>query len=596
MKKKATNALLLSFIAVVAASLSFQFKTSPVRAQDEETTSMPKGWGVKTLDDAGENPVVSPYLSCSAYKDSAKGNSLKLSRRVSSYQLYAMSSYFQASANTSYKVEFSYRTECLDDDENVLVVTILEKLSDGSILSGEVAREKGRQSVWAEASGYYTTSENCESLMVEVSALGYGDFYVADMTLKGRPSPLTSLMNFALIEGDENASFYSELKANALTDDCYSGERALTLSNQGLKMKLGFLPVGTYELKFKYKHAAEAGSRGSVRLDNVSMSGTRLWYGDAVSSNGTNGSWAEYTYKFQKSESVSCDIQWFQLYFYGTYTIDDLGIYDSNGYNYVPDGSFEGYDLPDITLQGNVGLAMNSDGSLNYAGCYTTFLKNAASKITFSASAFNVKDGEAYTLSYSTRNGHGSGFGGVTYGETTLVSSVSITEDWQTQTATFTAAEGASMTFSLGDGWGERVGYLKDISIKDSEGKECLISNPKIHVTDDSQIGDNVFPYGQFDYTFPSEDSSSSYSEDSYSQESRSETSSSPSSQSSTASSESKSSSSSSSSSEDASSSSSGFSDSLSKAMLGVGIGLTALATGGLIASVIMLVKGKKHE
>lgn len=592
MQKKATNALLLSFIALGAASFSLQLKANALFAQ-EETTSMPTGWAIKTLDEEGKNPVVTPYLSGSAYRDSTKGNSLKLSRRVSSYKLCAESSYFQVSTNTSYKIEFSYRTECLDDDENVFVVTVFEKLSDGSILSGEVARKKGRQSVWADGSGYYATSENCESLMVEVCALGYGDFYVTDMTLKGRPSPITSLMNFALIEGNENSESYSELKASDLTDDCYAGEKALALSNQGVKMKLGFLPVGTYELRFKYKHAAEAGSKGSVRLDNVSMSGTRVWYADEVSGNTTNGSWADYAYKFQKSASVSCDISWFQLYFYGTYMIDDLGIYDSKGYNYVPDGSFEGYDLPDIALQGNVGLAMNSDGSLNYAGCFTTYLKNAAPKVTLGPSALNVKEGETYTLSYETRNGYGSGFGGVTYGETALVSSAPNSEDWQSQTATFTGVKDASMTFSLGEGWGERLGYLKGISIKDDEGKECLISSPKIHVTDDSEIGDNVFPYGQFDCDFPSEDSSISYSEDSYPGESRSE---SPLSSESRASSSEAQSSSASSSSSAPSSSPEGSDDSLPKAMLGVGIGLTVLAAGGLTASLIMLIKGKRHE
>ncbi len=587
MRNKGLSLLLLSF-TTLSIGLSLSDGLASVKAVADETSSLPEGWSVETLDDSGTNPVTSAYLTASAYNDSVKGNSLKLSRRVSAYQLLATSDYFTASADTYYKMEFSFRTECLNDDENVFAVTVLEKLADGSILSSEVSRLTGRHSVWEATSGYYSTSEDCQSLAVRVSASGYGDFFVTDMTLKGRPSPAMSLMNFAMTDVEDDRTSCTRLKPSGLTDDCYAGEKALKLSDNGFFMKLGFLPVGFYNLKFKYKHSAEAGSFGRIRLDNVSVDGTRLYYADGVPSNDTNGEWAEYKYRFQKSATVSCDISWMEMFFYGTYIIDELGIYDSEGYNYIPDGSFEGYDLPGISLEGNVGIAKNGDGSLNYAGCYGTFNGNASPKIVYDATTMNLEAGQTYTLSYECRNGYGSNFGSATYGTSKLVNSVANKETWTSTSVDFVAIEGASLSFSLGDGWGERLGYLKDISVKDSAGNECLVSYPKEHVTDESEIGENIFPYGKFDYTFPDPDPSSSSSEDSYSGETRSEEESSSSIWSS-----SQGDSSSPSSQKDGSSDSS--TDAMVNATLTISIVLAVLAAGGLITSIALLIKGKKH-
>ncbi len=588
MRNKRLSVLLLSF-TVLSIGLSLSSGLFSVNAVAEETSSLPDGWSVETLDDSGTNPVTSAYLSAFAYNDSVKGNSLKLSRRISAYQLLATSDYFAASVDTYYKVEFSFRTECLNDDENVFVVTVLEELTDGSILSSEVSRLNGRHSAWEGISGYYSTSENCQSLAVRVSALGFGDFFVTDMTLKGRPSPFMSLMDFAMADVETSPSSYTRLKPSGLTDDCYAGEKALKLSGNGFFMKLGFLPVGVYNLKFKYKHSAETGSFGRIRLDNVSMDGTRLYYADNVSSNDTNGEWTEYTYRFQKSASVACDISWMEMFFYGTYIIDELGIYDSEGFNYIPDGSFEGFDLSGITLQGNVGIAKNADGSLNYAGCYETYNENATPKIIYDAAAMNLEAGQTYTLSYECRNGYGSNFGSATYGESKLVASVANNETWTNTSVDFVAVEGASLSFLLGDGWGSRLGYLKDVSIKDSAGNECLLSYPREHVTDESEIGDNIFPYGEFAYVFPNPDPSSSSSEDSYSGETRSEEEN-PSSIWSSSNGDS-----SSQSNQKDDSDKGDTTDSIVNVSLTISIVLVVLAAGGLATSIALLIKGKKH-
>ncbi len=588
MRNKGLSVLLLSF-TVLSIGLSLSSGLFSANAVAEETSSLPDGWSMETLDDSGANPVTSAYLSASAYNDSVKGNSLKLSRRISAYQLLATSDYFAASSDTYYKVEFTFRTECLNDDENVFAVTILEKLTDGSIVSSEVSRLNGRHSAWEGVSGYYSTSEDCQSLAVRVSASGFGDFFVTDMTLKGRPSPFMSLMNFAMVDVESAPPSYTRLKPSGLTDDCYAGEKALKLSDNGFFMKLGFLPIGVYDLKFRYKHSAETGSFGRIRLDNVSMDGTRLWYADYVSSNDTNGEWAEYAYRFQKSASVSCDISWMEMFFYGTYIIDELGIYDSEGYNYIPDGSFEGYDLPGIALQGNVGIAKNADGSLNYAGCYETYNENGSPKIVYDAAAMSLEAGQTYTLSYECRNGYGSNFGSATYGENKLVSSVANNETWTSTSVDFVAVDGASLSFSLGEGWGSRLGYLKNVSVKDAAGNECLLSYPKEHVTDESEIGNNIFPYGEFDYVFPDPEPSSSSSEDSYSGETRSEEESSSSIWSSS------NGDSSSQSNQKDDSNKGDATDSMVNATLTISIVLAVLAAGGLAASIVLLIKGKKH-
>ena len=588
MRNKGLAALLLSGTALAVASPLFKGATN-VLAAGIEGASLPSGWTLKTLDDSGSTEVTTPYLTGVAYKDNIKGNSIKLSRKQSANKLYALSDSFAAEADTSYKIEFFYRNECLDDPENVLSVTVLETLTDGSVVSAVAATKNGRNSAWTSVSGYYSTSVNCESLQIRIAAEGYGDFYVNDITLKGRPAPFVPVSNYTMMDVEDKEPFYS-LNVSRLTDDCYRGERALALDQSGFRSCIGFLPVGFYTMKFRYKSVA--GQRISVRLDNVTMAGQRSWNGAPVT--GTTEGWAEYSYRFQKSATVECDISWFGIFAYGDYTIDDLAIYDDEGFNYVTNGTFEGYDLDGINLIGNASISEDKDGVLSYSGSYNNFHLNRETGVEFDSSAMNLEEGKRYTLSYDVRNGYGDSCGIASYNGVSITSGVGGNPPvaWERKEGSFTAINGQSLTLSLGQMGVSRVCYIRNVSIKDEEGNECLLSQPKVHVTDESQIGENIFNGGSFDYTFSENpESSSTFSDDSFDEDSSSDSSSSiwnPSTSSSNPSS------SGSSKEDETKDDDEGNGD--NGLVIGIGATLVALATAGLAVSIVFLLKGRKHD
>lgn len=602
MRRKGLSVLLLSSF-IVAGSLFVTNGVKRVNAENDETTLMPEGWKYETLDDAGSSRIDTPYLTAGAYKDSEKGDSLKLVRQVSAYKLHATSNYFSAIKGASYKVELFGRSDCLDDDGNILSVRVLEKKTNGTVVTTEVTSISGRQSFWTSMTGYYDTSKDCESLAIQVSASGFGNFYVNGITVRSVPLSLMSLGNFA-IESKEDADEFEPLTASYLSDDAASGEKSLHLNNKGFKLRLGFIPDGTYELSAKYKTEGAKGTKTSVRLDNIDMSGERRWYADPIPESSTNGLWASYSYKFKKGPG--CDITWMQIFFYGEYYIDDLAIYDEDGFNYIPDGSFEGYDMPGVSFEGDVSLSKNKDGSLVYAGCYASFNGHKDPLLIYDASTLKLEDGKTYTLSYEYRNGSGTGFGQAKLGDTVLVDACENSMTWGKKEVSFTGAINKPLTFSFGTGTdvngGERLGYLKNISVKAQDNTECVKVAPKQFVTDPDQIGDNVFEDGDLKNTLPdtpSSDSSSPWGDQipgESSEEPSIPSTWEPSSSSSSHPSSSASSNSSISSKPNDSKGESGGNSSSNVAMIAVSSVLVILATGGLVISVIYLTKGKKKD
>ncbi len=585
MRRKGLLVLLSSFIVSIGTFAGYGVQR--VNAETDETTLLPKGWKYETLDETGSSRIDTPYLTVKAYKDSQRGNSLELVRQVSAYKLYATSDYFVVSKNNSYKVELFGRSECLDDDGNVLTVSVLEKKTDGSVVSAEIGSLSGRQSFWTSISGYYSVSSDCEGIAIQVAASGFGNFFVNDVTVRSVPSTLMSLSNYG-IELKEDGTELESLATNFLSDDAASGEKSLHLNNKGIKMKLGQLPNGVYELRMDYKHSGGKGTRGSIRLDNLNMAGVRAWYAVDVPEASTNEGWATYSYQFKKDDTV--DISWMQIFFYGEYYIDNLAIYDEEGYNYIPDGSFEGYDMPGVSFEGNVGLVQNKDGSLMYAGCYETFHSKADPVLIYDASTLSLEDGKTYTLSYEYRNGWGTGFGSAKLGDTVLIDGCEASETWIEKAVSFTGAKNKPLRISFGSGWGGRLGYIKNISIESQEGTECIKVSPKQFVTNPDQIGDNVFENGDFAYDFsemPSSDSSSSFG-DYFPGESSSEPS--------IPSIWEPSSSSLNSKSEEDIKEDAGGSSSSNVIMVTVASILIVVATGGLVASAIFLARGKKKD
>lgn len=605
MRNKGIFFLLLSVLTFSPLS-TLSSELYLTKANKEETVSaLPKGWDVEILDDAGTNPIETPYLSASAFNDPSKGNSLKLSRQISAYQLHANSEFFIAQPSQEYKIDFLYRNDCLDDDENVFAVSVIEKKIDGTTIKGEISSINGRYSSWSSFYGYYSSSNDCQSLSIQVSASGFGDFFVSNIEIKGAPSPFYTLKNFGLCKGEpyDSSNTFTALKASDLVDDASSGEKALKITDKAVALRLGFLPIGQYELKFKYKHQASLGTYMNIRLDNISMDGQQKWYAIQNFQNDTNGQYLEFSYKFQRSAALanSCHITYMGIQCVGTWLLDDLGIYDEERNNYVPDGSFEGYDFSGISLEGNVGICKNSNGGLNFAASYKSYANVGNSIITISPDAINLKAGKKYIFSFETRNGSGK-FGKATYGSQTLIDSLTAqnnSSNWiKSKSDVFYLEEGASLIVSLcltEPTNYDYLGYLRNISIIDYYTKEeCLNFEIKEHITDPSQLGDNIFPFGKFEYTFPEPggDSSSS-SEDIFEPDISSSEDSSSSSSSSSFPSTNSSSSSSINGSDDLNKNKE-EAEKTAKATLGVGITVVVLASGGFIVALLLLLKGIK--
>ena len=581
------------------SSFTFFGSEIPLLAEGE-TSQMPKGWNVSITDIDG-NDVSTPYLSAKAYKDTTEGNCVTLYRRISANNLTVYSNQFSAVPNSSIKVSFKARNNCLDDEENKLSLSIKEYKENGTYVSSEIGFISGRQG-WKNVSGFYTTSETCSSLVVEISASGYGDFYASNISLFATEAPYISLGTWALIDSDgtnaaevnygkpESAKGVARaLSTSSLTDDAYSGDKALKLTNQGILTTIGSLPVGDYKLNFKYKGEAdlsggvEAGL--SIRLDCYA-NGNRNWYANAAkpAQNNTNGKWVEYSLDFQRKIDIS--VSWFSIFAYGTYIFDDIQILDNEGYNYIASGNFDGYKTNGISIEGFTGIVENEDESYGYYGVYNDqFIDARDTAVTFSGEKLNLVEGEEYTLSYKTRGGNDKP-GLAIYNNVELGYS-QISEVWTNFEVKFVATNNADLKIKLNSSTSSGA-YLKDISIKDKDGNECFLLNP---VKDDGSAseGEEIFPYGEFEYDFKEEDSSSSSSEDeTFSRETKEESSSSES----ISSKESISSSSSSSSKQDSSSDSQTSSNGCAGSVVGASIGIFA----ALGIAVVTFARRNKHE
>lgn len=563
---------------------------------EEAPSSMPANWSASSLDD-DSNPIVSPYLSASAYKDLSKGNSIRMSRRISAYTLSVSSASFKAEKETAYKLTFFYRSDCLHDEENKVTASVIETKDDGSAVSTEIVSAIGRESNWKQLSGYYTTSNQCSTLVLVFSCYGMGDFFINGPSLSGKPAPATFFGNFGIETGKEDSQIFQPLTSSNLSDDAYRGERSIKLTDQGLRTNFDELPAGDYELRFKYKHDFADGSRLSLRMDNTTPDGTeRRYYADPVGANGTGGGWSTYSYKFKKlAEGASnfCGINYIKIFSYGTFYIDDLEILDSSNFNYVAGGSFEGYDVSNISLSGATGIVENEDGHLVFAGSYESVLGTAGEpSLKIETSNFGLTSGNTYTLKYQYRGGYYE-TASAYYGSDKIYTG-SFCEDWTDVSVDFVASEEKNLKLLFCTS-SPRTAYIRNISIVGSDDAEKM---PEVIKRYDSSLGEAIesFPYGDLEYDFPetseSGSSSSSSEETSFSQETRSEeqeeSSSRPSSSDSTGVSSSEPASS------EIQSPASGDSTA-TKALLGVTIAMLAVATAGLAMAITIMIRGKKN-
>lgn len=563
------------------------------------SSSMPEHWSSSTLDD-NNSPIVSPYLSASAYKDSSKGNSIRMSRRISAYTLSVSSSSFEAKKDTAYKLAFFYRSDCLHDEENKVTASLIETKDDGSTVSTEVISANGRESNWKQLNGYYTTSSQCASLVMVFSCYGMGDFFINGPSLAGKPAPSTFFGNFGIENKTEDSGNFQPLTASNLSDDAYSGERSIKLTDQGFRTNFDELPAGDYELRFKYKHDYEDGSRLSLRIDNVTSDGTkRLWYADPVGPNGTGGGWSTYSYKFKKlplnSGDKYCAINYIKIFSHKTFYIDDLEILNSSNFNYVAGGSFEGYDIENISLSGATGIVKDHDGSLVYAGSYDSVLGTSVEpSLKVETSNFDLTIGNTYTLKYQYRGGYFE-TASAYYGSDKIYTG-NYSEDWTDVSVDFVASEGKDLKLQFCTS-SPRTAYIRNISITDTAEVEKM---PEVIKEYDSSAGESIdsFPYGDMKTDEPetsesgeTSSSSSESEETSFSQETRSEEQEESTSKPSSSSQPSTSSSEPSSENQNSSSGDS----TATKALLGVTIAMLTVATAGLATAIVIMIRGRKN-
>ena len=578
---------------------------------EEVASTMPANWSYQAFDEEG-NAIENPLMSASAYNDAKLGNSLKMTKMVSAYTLTCSSDYFAAAKDNSYKLTFLYRSDCLDDDENRISASIKERKSDNSLATAEVAYSKGRIGNWTEFSGYYTTSTTCESLMVSFSSTGMGEFFISDVSLVGKPAPTTFYNDYGTEAAEDagNSQGFKMLSSSFLSDDAHSGERSIKLTNQGFRTNFNELPTGEYELRFKYKHDFEAGNRVSIRMDSTPFAYDltnatdfpkgRSFYAEEISDAGTGGGWATYSYKFRKideynngvRDSLFCSINYIKIFAYGTYLFDDLEIVGSDNFNYIIGGSFEGYDVNGLSFNGTSGIVKNTDGTLVLAGSQDGMFSKDMPSVTISNEKLHLTPGNTYTLKYQYRGGWGSEVASAYYGDTKIYTGSISDNGWTDASASFVAEEGKNIKIIFCNN-SSRFAYVQGISVLDSENNECMDATIKEYSSTD---GDNInsFPYGEFDYEFPSnpDDSSipSSSEDETFSRETReSEEEDESSKWSETNSNESIDGS-------DNQSHPSNQNNGSSSALTGVTIGLLVVATIGLAVAIFALVRGKKHD
>lgn len=521
MKRKAI--LLLSLLSLSSVSL-MGISQNPTLVQAEEApATLPDGWNVATLDEGGA-PIVTDYLDATAYKDTSKENSLKLYRRQAGGILKAYSTAFVASPNTSYKVEAFLRSDCLDDEENHLILEASEEKIDGSVVNSTIFDMKGRQNGWKNVYGYFQTSTECSTVTLNVYAEGYGDFFVSDLAMRGAPAP-NYFFNTMFTETDVNqASNYGKMTPSWLSDDAYTGEKSLHLNNTGIRVNLTFVPCvlnKKYKMRFRTKNTNSTSNKLIYYFDHYDYNTkVRRWYFNGGFITVSNTEWTTYECDFTLDTGTEfTHLTWINIFAEQEWWIDDIEILDEDGFNYFIDGGFEAYDYSGFNCDGMVGFAKNSDGEFVIGGAYSSNFGTVKSgSMTLTNEQLGLEIGKTYTLSYENRLGYPSGQNGFAFYGNDKIVSHNYSQEWEQLMGSFVATEGSDLRIQFSS-FSSYASFVRNISVKDEAGVEHAKCSVKEHVSS-GDLGENEFPYGNFAYAFPEiPDQSSSSNGETFSRE-----------------------------------------------------------------------------
>lgn len=542
MKKFGKTGIIAS--AALVAALSVSSLASVMAGAQEETIVVPKGFESEAVDIAGANEALlgwqyyfyndkdaagndrgfsyeSENLHVLATENGRTGNALHLKREKADGELVMYSYAFDVKADQNYVIGAFVKSLCTQTANNKVTFKVKEQSANGSVIGDEHAvlnSVDGRRDDWTETTFSYKTSTSAKTLVLKICAEGVGDFYVDDITVKSSNAGVNSETYRMIGVGNdgktEDPASMPVLSGVNLSSDSSDGDgKSLKLNhNDVYKTVFGILPHGkTYNLSFKYKNTSGGtADRMSIRLDNVTTAGERVWYAAPVNSTaGTpDTEWKTYNYEFT-AVAGQTDISWIGIASYGGYLIDELSITgtDEDGatMQYIVNGSFSGAYLEGYTYGGNYNVAKQTDGTYVFASSAATKDDGTGARGYLKPDVSKLVAGTEYTLSFDYRSG-GSQAGSVFYGngwgdaEENLKDICTLTQatiaSWTHKEVKFTAREGSHFEI-YGDAGICWPTYFKNISIKEAAGNE-FIEN-KTLVAPKVVLGENEFPHGTFE-------------------------------------------------------------------------------------------------
>ncbi len=542
MKKFGKTGIMAS--AALIAALSVSSMASVIAGAQEETIVVPKGFTSEAVDIAGANEALSGWqyyfyndkdaagnergfsyesqnLHVLATENGRTGNAMHLKREKGDGELVMYSYAFDVKADQNYVIGAFVKSICTQTANNKVCFKVKEQNANGAVIGDEHAvlnSVDGRRDDWTETTFSYKTSTSAKTLVLKICAEGVGDFYIDDITVKASNAGVNSETFKMIGLGNDGASedpaSMPVLSGVNISSDSSDGDgKSLKLNhNDVYKTVFGILPHGkTYRLSFKYKNTAGGtADRLSIRLDNVTTSGERVWYAAPVNSTaGTpDTEWQTYNYEFT-AVAGQTDINWIGIASYGGYLIDELSITgtDEDGatMQYISNGSFSGAYLEGYTYGGNYNVAKQTDGTYVFASSAATKDDSTGTRGYLMPDVSRLVAGTEYTLSFDYRSG-GASAGNVFYGngwgdaEENLKDICTLTQatvaSWTHKEVKFTAREGSHFEI-YGDAGISWPTYFRNFSIVDAAGNEFITN--KTLVAPEIVLGANEFPHGTFD-------------------------------------------------------------------------------------------------
>lgn len=548
--KKFGKMRIAAAIALVAALLGSATASAVGGVTAESAT--PTGFETQAVEITGGNEALSGWqyyfynetiktyyqsneLFVRATKNGRTGNALEIERKKAGDELWIYSYSFAVESGTNYEISSFVK---IADASGKLVYCIKEidengnDVTDSTILSQTQYIDRhsvsGVLSDWTETSFTRTTEAATKKIVLRIRAEGTGIINIDDLTVKKVIAPNTNMFKMIGVGNDgasEDPASMPVLSETNLSSDSSDGDgKSLKLNhNDVYKTVFGILPHGkTYNLSFKYKNTSGGtADRMSIRLDNVTTAGKRVWYAAPVNSTaGTpDTEWKTYNYEFT-AVAGQTDISWMGIASYGGYLIDELSITgtDEDGatMQYIVNGSFSGAYLEGYTYGGNYNVAKQTDGTYVFASSAVTKDSGSGARGYLRLDTSRLEQGKTYTLGFDYRSG-GSQAVTILYG-TYWQDQISLGDcgqstiaGWTSKSFEFVAGtqvtdrgdktvRSATTIEIYGDAGISWPTYFKNISIKNAAGDE-FIEN-KTLVAPDGSTYTSDFGTGDTEYTW----------------------------------------------------------------------------------------------